>query len=122
MILRIVIAAGLAVSGLSHAILYVQGYQHIPIIGMGFLWQASVFFAVAALILVGGPEWLFGAAGVLSVGALGAFALSRTVGLAGFTERGWEPAPHAVITALAEFVTVVACGAWWVRRRRVCPR
>jgi hypothetical protein len=122
MILRIVIAAGLAVSGLSHAILYVRGYQHIPIIGMGFLWQASVFFAVAALILVGGPEWLFGAAGVLAVGALGAFASSRTVGLAGFTERGWEPAPHAVISVLAELVTVVACGAWWVRRRRVSPR
>jgi hypothetical protein len=117
-ILRIAIAAGLAVSGISHADLYAHGYQHIPIIGMAFLVQGSVFLAIAALIVVGGPQWLSAAAGLLSVGAVVAFALSRTVGLAGFIERGWEPAPHALISVTAEFVTVFACGAWWFNRRR----
>jgi hypothetical protein len=119
---RILIAAGLAVSGISHANLYAHGYSDVPTIGTAFLLQASVFLAVAALVLVGGPDWLLGAAGVLAVGAIGAFALSRTVGLAGFVERGWEPAPHAVVSVIAEFVTVLACGSWWFRRRRSGPR
>jgi hypothetical protein len=114
---RIPIAAGLAVSGTSHANLYAHGYADVPTIGTAFLLQASVFLAVAALILIGGPEWLVGAAGVLAAGAIGAFALSRTVGLLGFVERGWEPAPHAVVSVLAEFVTVLACGGWWFSRR-----
>jgi hypothetical protein len=116
---RILIAAGLAVSGTSHANLYAHGYSDVPTIGTAFLLQASVFLAVAALVLIGGPDWLSLAAGVLAVGAIGAFALSRTVGLAGFVERGWEPAPHAVVSVIAEFVTVLACGGWWFKRRRV---
>jgi hypothetical protein len=119
MILRIVIAAGLAVSGVSHANLFAHGYGQIPTIGTGFLVQASVFLAVAALILVGAPDWLVWTAGVLSVGALGAFALSRTVGIGGFVERGWEPAPHAVLSVVAEVVTVLACAGWWFSRRTV---
>jgi hypothetical protein len=115
---RILIAAGLTVSGVSHANLYAHGYSDVPTIGTAFLLQASVFLAVAALVLVGGPDWLLGAAGALAVGAIGAFALSRTVGLAGFVERGWEPAPHAVVSVIAEFVTVLACAGWWFRRRR----
>jgi hypothetical protein len=115
----VVIAASLAVSGISHTILYAHGYREIPTIGTGFLIQASVFLAVAVLLLIGGPDWLVWAAGVLAVGALGAFALSRTVGIAGFVEKGWEPAPHAALSVGAEVVTVLACGAWWVSRRRV---
>jgi hypothetical protein len=112
-----VIAAGLAVSGISHADLYAHGYGEIPTIGTGFLVQASVFLALAALILVGGPDWLIWVSGALAVGALGAFALSRTVGIAGFIEKGWDPAPHAVVSVLAEALTVLACGAWWFSRR-----
>jgi hypothetical protein len=54
------IAVALAVSGISHAYLYIHGYRHIPTIGTAFVAQASVSFAVAALILVGGPAWLGG--------------------------------------------------------------
>jgi hypothetical protein len=114
-----VIAASLAVSGVSHATLYAQGYRQIPMIGTAFLFQASVFFAVAVLVLVGGPDWLVWAAGALAAMALGAFALSRTIGIAGFVERGWEPAPHALLSVLAEVVTLLACAAWWFSRRRV---
>jgi hypothetical protein len=117
-ILRILMAASLAVSGVSHANLYAHGYNQIPTVGTGFLLQASVFLAVAALVLVGGPDWLVWAAGVLAVGALGAFVLSRTVGIAGFVERGWDPAPHAMVSVAAELVTVFACVAWWFNRGR----
>ncbi len=100
------IGATLAVSGVIHAYLYIHGYRYIPTIGPAFLLQASVFCALAVLILAGGPDWLRWAGGVFSVAALAAFALSRTVGLFGFTERGWQPSPHAAVSVIAEVLTV----------------
>ena len=38
-------------SAASHAYLYIHGYQHIPKIGTAFQIQASIFFALAVLIL-----------------------------------------------------------------------
>ena len=106
---RIGIAVALAVSGIIHVYLYIHGYQHIPMIGTAFIVQASVSFAVAALILAGGPAWLRWAAAMLAGGSLVAFALSRTVGLFGFSEQGWQPSPHAAISAVAELLTVALC-------------
>jgi hypothetical protein len=117
LVFRMIIAASLVVGGVSHAYLYAHGYGHIPVIGPGFLVQASVSFAIAALILVGGPEWLMVGAGLLALGALVAFTLSRTVGIAGFVELGWDPAPHALLSVVAEVITVLACGGWWFSRR-----
>jgi hypothetical protein len=111
-LIRIVFAATLAVSGISHAYLYVHGYQHIPMIGSAFVTQAGSSLALAVLILAGGPGWLRWAAAVMSGGALGAFALSRTVGLFGFSERGWQPTPHAAISVAAEICTVGLWLAW----------
>jgi hypothetical protein len=106
---RIALAVAIAVSGVSHAYLYVHGYHHIPLIGTAFLVQAGISFALALLILIGGPAWLRWVAAALSGGALVAFALSRTVGLFGFSERGWQPAPHAAVSVVAELVAV---GLW----------
>ena len=119
---RIGIAAATAISGISHAYLYIHGYQHIPTIGAAFVLQASVSFAIAALILIGGPEWLVWAAAMLAGGALAAFALSRTVGLLGFSERGWQPSPHAAVSVVAELLTVGLWVAYLVSRRRVGAR
>jgi drug/metabolite transporter (DMT)-like permease len=119
---RIGIAAAVAVSGISHAYLYIHGYQHIPMIGTAFLVQASVSFAVAALILLGGPAWLRWAAAMLAGGSLVAFVLSRTVGLFGFTEQGWQPSPHAAISVGAEVLTVVLWAAYLLDRRRAAAR
>lgn len=109
---RIGIATTLAVSGISHAYLYVHGYRHIPTIGGAFALQAGVSFAVATLILVGGPAWLRWAAAMVAGGALVAFGLSRTVGLFGFTERGWEPWPHTAVSAVAELLTIALWAVW----------
>jgi hypothetical protein len=117
-LVRIAIAVATAVSGASHAYLYIHGYHHIPMIGPAFLVQASVSFALALLILLGGPSWLQWAAAALAGGALVAFALSRTVGLFGFTETGWQPAPHAAISVLAEVLTVGLWGFYVVARWR----
>jgi hypothetical protein len=37
--------------------------------------------------------------------------LSRTVGLFGFIERGWEPSPQAALSVIAEVFTVVLVAA-----------
>ncbi|WP_422204352.1 hypothetical protein [Mycobacterium sp.] len=110
-LIRIGMAAAMAITGVSHAYLYVHGYQHIPTIGTAFVVQASVSFALAVLILLGGPWWLQWAAAAVAGGALVAFALSRTVGLFGFSETGWQPSPHAAISVLAELLAV---GLWAV--------
>ncbi|WP_428342206.1 hypothetical protein [Mycobacterium sp.] len=108
-VMRIALAAAIAVSGVSHAYLYVHGYHHIPMIGTAFLIQAGISFALALLILIGGRWWLRWAAAALAGGALVAFASSRTVGLLGFSEAGWQPSPHAAISVAAELLTV---GLW----------
>jgi hypothetical protein len=112
------ISASLAASGVVHAYLYIHGYRHIPTIGPAFLLQASVFCALAVLILVGGPGWLRLAGALGAAGSLIAFALSRTVGLFGFTEHGWQPSPYAVISVVAEAFTVVLVGATALPRRK----
>ncbi|MDT5046639.1 MAG: hypothetical protein QOG75_2495 [Mycobacterium sp.] len=121
-ITRIGIAAALAVSGISHAYLYIHGYQHIPTIGAAFILQASLSFAVAALILIGGPGWLRWAAAMVAGGALVAFVLSRTVGLFGFSERGWQPSPHAAVSVVAELLTVGLWVTYLIDRRRAGTR
>lgn len=117
LLIRIGLAVTLAVSAASHAYLYVHGYRHIPDIGTAFLVQASASFAIALLILLGGPEWLHWAAAAVAGGSLVAFTLSRTVGLDGFSERGWDPAPHAAITVTAEVMTVLLWAGDVARRR-----
>ena len=111
------IAAALLVTAASHGYLYVHGYQHIAVVGPGFPVLASVCAALAVLIALGGPWWLRAAAFALSLGAVVAFVLSRTVGLLGFVEYGWQPAPHAVLSLLAEVLAVLLC-AWSLLKER----
>ncbi|WP_425569877.1 hypothetical protein [Rhodococcus olei] len=109
LLLRIGICVSVAISGYTHFDLYRGGYRYIHLIGPSFLLQAAASFALAVLLLLGGPLTLRIAAGGLSVGALAAFVLSRTVGIFGFTEIGWEPAPKAAVSVAAEFATVLLC-------------
>ena len=122
-LLRLALALSLAVSAASHAYLYIHGYQHIPMIGTAFLIQASVSCSLAVLIVAGGPWWLDWAAAAMAGGSLVAFALSRTIGLFGFSERGWDPSPHAAVTVAAEVLCVLLWAGGWVRlpRRRPVP-
>ena len=115
--LRTAISASLAASGVVHAYLYIHGYRDIPAVGPAFLVQGSVFCAVAVLILAGGPAWLQLVAAIGAAGSLVAFALSRTVGLFGFTETGWQPSPYAAITVIAEVLTLLLVGTTALRQR-----
>jgi hypothetical protein len=112
-------AVSLIVSAASHAYLYVHGYQHIPSIGTSFLIQASVSFALALLIAAGGPDWLRWAAAAIAGGSLAAFVASRTVGIFGFSETGWEPTPYAALSVGSELLTVLIWAALIANARRV---
>lgn len=101
------LAAAMATSAIAHARLYVQGYRFIPVVGPGFLVVTAVLGALAILILVGGPAWMRAVAALISVGAIGAFVLSRTIGFFGFVERGWDPQPYTVVSIVAEILVVV---------------
>ncbi|MBE5462537.1 hypothetical protein [Mycobacteroides abscessus] len=103
---RIALTVSLAVSGYTHSHLHIVGYQYIPSIGPAFLVQAGAFFAMSVLIIVGAPNWMVTAAGLGSAGTLVAFALSRTIGLFGFSEHGWDPAPYAMLSVLTELAAV----------------
>ena len=115
--IRTAISATVAVSGVIHAYLYMHGYRDIPAVGPAFLVQGSVFCALAVLILAGGPGWLQLCAAIGAAGSLVAFALSRTVGLFGFTETGWEPSPYAAITVVVEVLTLVLVVTAALRQR-----
>lgn len=122
LVARIGLSAALVVSGYVHADLYSNGYRYIHMIGPSFLIQASASFAIAALLLIGGPWTLRVVAALLAAGALVAFELSRTIGIFGFTERGWQPSPQAAWSVAAEIATLLFCVvslAPLVHRRRM---
>ncbi|MFJ2189182.1 DUF6529 family protein [Kitasatospora sp. NPDC087861] len=110
--LRLVLAAALAVSGYIHAQLYIDGYRFVHVIGSLFLLQASAAFAVAALLLLGAPLLLRIAAAAIAVGALAGFTASRTSGLFGFSEDGLQPAPQALLSIIAEVLTLLVVATW----------
>jgi hypothetical protein len=116
--LRITAAVTVAGSGYVHAKLYVDGYRFISHIGPMFLVQAAASFALAAILLVGGPLLLQIAASGTALGALGGFVLSRTVGILGFTERGFQPQPDALLSVLSEIATLGLLAALWIYLRR----
>jgi hypothetical protein len=107
LIVPVAIAATLAISGYIHAQLYLTGYRFIHIIGPLFLLQPSASFAIALLVLLGAPLLVRLAAAGAAAGALGGFVLSRTVGVFGFTERGWQPAPQSLVSVLVEIATLL---------------
>jgi len=108
------------VNGGVHFYLWDHGYREIRVIGPLF-----VLNVVAALLVAGAllwkPEGIAAVLGLaLSAGTFGAFVLSVTVGLFGFT-TGWDP--KAVLAAVAEIGAIVLLGSWWVitRRKRGAP-
>ncbi|MGE7434037.1 hypothetical protein [Kitasatospora sp. NPDC001175] len=110
--LRLALAATLAASGYIHAQLYIDGYRSIHIIGSLFLLQASTSFAVAALLLLAAPPLLRIAATTIAICTLAGFTASRTTGLFGFSENGLQPTPQALLSLIAETLTLLILAAW----------
>lgn len=125
LVLRSATAVTLAAAGYIHAVLYVDEYRFVHVVGPLFLLQASASFALAALLLVGTPPLLLRVAVAgAAAGALGGFAASRTVGVFGFTEHGLQPAPQAALSLVAETGTLVLLALWQITvppRTRTVP-
>jgi hypothetical protein len=121
-LLQAAAAVTLTVSGYIHAQLYLDGYRFIHAVGVMFLIQAAASFGLATLLLAAcvrpAPALVHLAAAGAALGALGGFAASRTVGVFGFTERGFQPAPQALLSVLAEVATVLLLALVVVRLLR----
>lgn len=105
--------------GYIHLDLWRGGYRAIEYIGPLFIANAvvSVLLVIALLLR---PDVRVAVAGVaFSVSSLVALVLSRTIGLLGFTERGWSD--MAVQATTAEIGAVVAIALVMVARRRPVP-
>lgn len=112
---RLLTAVATAATGYVHADLYLNGgYRTIPTVGPSFLVLSSGAFAVAALLLIGTSPVLRLAAAGIAAGALGGFVLSRTIGVFGFTERGLQPAPQALISLISELGALTLLLSWQV--------
>ncbi|MFI9387672.1 hypothetical protein [Kutzneria sp. NPDC052558] len=111
--MRYATAILLAVSGYVHADLYLHGYRVIPLVGPAFLLQASGSFAIAVLLVFGNNLVPRLAAAGLAAGALAGFVLSRTVGIGTFVEQGFDPAPQALISVLAEVAVLALLVVAW---------
>jgi hypothetical protein len=125
--LRLLVGAiSVFVIGFVHNYLYFRGgYRGIApesfagiTMSRAFAVNAIAGFAIAwALVLslrvprLAGPAALAGVA--LAVGTLGAYLLSRTVGLLGFEEH--QTTTEGVIAAAAEVVALASLGSWLVR-------
>lgn len=120
-----VAAAGVAISAYMHFYLYFWGgYRGISIdrvagldISRSFALNAIIGIVIAELLVLSlrFPRLTVPAAVLglgFAAGALGAYTLSRTSGLLGFTENQWTT--EAVISKLAELVVVIAIGTFLV--------
>ena len=110
-------AAALAVGGYVHFDLYRHAYQSIPRVGLMFAANVVISAGVAVALIVRRDLISASAALLLAVATLGSFAVSRTVGLLGFTETGLRPSPQATITIVAEAAATAAL-TWGIRHAR----
>ena len=114
-IARLAAATFVLAGGYIHVDLWRDGYRAIDYVGPLFL-ANGVISALLALALLLRPAVQVAVAGVVFAGgSLAALVLSRTIGLLGFTERGWSD--MAVQATTAEIGAIVAIALVVVARR-----
>jgi hypothetical protein len=98
-------ALAVAVGGWEHAYLYHRGYSDIDTIGPLFLVNAVASLATVLVLLARRPVPFVVLSLAISIGSLVAIVLTRTTGLFGFEESGYDS--RAVLTIVAEVAAVV---------------
>ena len=116
--LRRAAAAGLAATGAIHLALAPEYLGEKLYVGVLFILGGLVCAVLAARLWRRDdpPAWILAALTAAGMGI--GFVLSRTIGLPGFKEAGWEPS--GILTLLLEAGVLAAAGAWVVRA--VTPR
>ncbi len=103
-LLFVLAALAVAVGGFEHAYLYHDGYSEISTIGTLFMVNA-IGSLLTILALIARRPLLFVAGSLsISIGSIVALLLTRTTGLFGFQESGYDG--HALLTLLAEIAAV----------------
>jgi hypothetical protein len=118
-IARLAAATFVLAGGYIHFDLWRDGYRAIEYIGPLFVANAVVSVLLVVALLLRPDARVVVAGVVFSVGSLIALGLSRTIGLLGFTERGWSD--MAVQATTAEIGAIVAIALVAVARRRPTP-
>jgi hypothetical protein len=114
---RTVTSVAVLISALVHLYLWDDGMREVDVIGPAFLVNGVGGILIAVAVLAW-RHWLplLAAAG-FGAATLGAYLLSRTVGLAGVRET--ITTTEAVVSAVVEVLAVVfAFVAWRAERRR----
>jgi hypothetical protein len=106
-LVRVTAALAVAVAGYVHLILYRRSYHAIPRVGAMFAIDVVIAAGVAAALVVRHDRVVVFVGLAQTAAALGGFALSRTIGLLGFKETGFDPAPHAAVALGAELAALV---------------
>ena len=106
--LRYLAAGFLLIGGLVHLKLYVQGYNDIPgNVGKAFLANVVVSVLVAIAVALR-RDLIVRLAGIaVAGGTILAFIKSRHGGIFGFSEKGFNPSPEAVIALIVEIGAIV---------------
>lgn len=114
--LRMLIGAGVLVSGVVHLRLWFDGFREIALIGPAFLLNAAAAVAIAGL-LVFWRHWIPLLLGLgFGASTLGAYLISATVGLFGYHET-WSGGP-VLTAAISEIVVIVAAAVALSRELR----
>jgi mono/diheme cytochrome c family protein len=97
-------AVAVAIGGYEHAHLYHQGYSEISTIGTLFLLNAIGSLLTILLLLARRPLPFVVGSLAISFGSIVALVLTRTTGLFGFEEAGYDG--HAMLTLLAQMAAI----------------
>lgn len=117
LVLRGIAAVLLAAQGVVHLWLWLDGFAGIPVIGPMFLAGAVAALVLAVTVLFTDHALVLGAAVLLSLGQVAAFAASSTVGLFGFeTQWVWTgPEGAALLSELLAAIALIALARWRYR-------
>lgn len=101
--------------GAIHLSLYLDGYSAIPRIGPVFLVNVAAAVLIAAALAFRPVGSFAVAALAFSVATMVSFGLSRTAGILGFRETGWDVRSAAAFAT--EALTIAVIGIWFASTR-----
>lgn len=113
---RGITAVAVAVSAVVHLQLWMDGMRDVDVIGPAFLLNGVGGLVIAVAVLAW-RHWLplLAAAG-FGAATLGAYLMSRTVGLFGVLETRWTT--EAVVSAVVEVLAIVFAAVAWRKEHR----
>jgi hypothetical protein len=121
LLVRSAAVVALTVTAAVHVPVAVEHLQEVPYLGVAFYAFVVLAAAGAGSLLVEGRRWVWIAMGLVNLGAVLAFLISRAVGLPGATDDRGDWANTAGLTCVLAELVVVALAAYALRSPRTQP-